>query len=108
MLQRQSSWFGCAQEIARFLRNPRKPVILAMSRPDAKKNITTLVKAFGENPTLRELANLVLIMVRFFNASLHACHHEHLHYCSRRHCRQAMASMTQQAGPSRVRMVVEE
>jgi sucrose-phosphate synthase len=53
-----------AQEIARFLRNPRKPVILAMSRPDAKKNITTLVKAFGENPTLRELANLVLIMVR--------------------------------------------
>ena len=51
------------QEIARFLRNPRKPVILAMSRPDAKKNITTLVKAFGENPTLRELANLVLIMV---------------------------------------------
>lgn len=35
-----------------------------MSRPDAKKNITTLVKAFGENPTLRELANLVLIMVR--------------------------------------------
>ena len=51
------------QEIARFLRNPRKPVILAMSRPDAKKNITTLVKAFGENSTLRELANLVLIMV---------------------------------------------
>ena len=34
-----------------------------MARPDAKKNITTLVKAFGENPTLRELANLVLIMV---------------------------------------------
>ena len=51
------------QEIFRFLKNPRKPAILAMSRPDAKKNITTLVKAFGENPTLRELANLVLIMV---------------------------------------------
>ncbi len=31
------------QEIFRFLRNPHKPVILAMSRPDAKKNITTLV-----------------------------------------------------------------
>ena len=51
------------QEIFRFLKNPRKPAILAMSRPDAKKNITTLVKAFGEDPTLRELANLVLIMV---------------------------------------------
>ncbi|CAG9460146.1 unnamed protein product [Pedinophyceae sp. YPF-701] len=49
-------------DIARFLRNPRKPAILAMSRPDHKKNITTLVRAFGENPVLRELANLVLVM----------------------------------------------
>lgn len=52
------------QEISRFLRHPRKPAILAMSRPDAKKNITTLVKAFGQNPMLRELSNLVLVMVR--------------------------------------------
>jgi hypothetical protein len=35
------------RSIFRFLRHPRKPVILAMSRPDAKKNITTLVKAYG-------------------------------------------------------------
>jgi hypothetical protein len=48
--------------IFKFLRNPRKPVILAMSRPDAKKNITTLVKAFGKNKVLREIANLVLIL----------------------------------------------
>lgn len=48
--------------IFKFLRNPRKPVILAMSRPDAKKNITTLVKAYGKNKALREIANLVLIM----------------------------------------------
>jgi len=33
-----------------------------MSRPDSKKNIATLVKAFGEHSMLRELANLVLIM----------------------------------------------
>lgn len=52
------------QDIARYLRNPLKPAVLAMSRPDAKKNITTLVKAFGEHAMLRELANLVLIMVR--------------------------------------------
>lgn len=51
------------QEISKFLRNPHKPAILAMSRPDPKKNLTTLVKAFGENKTLRGLANLVLIMV---------------------------------------------
>ncbi|KIY93356.1 sucrose-phosphate synthase [Monoraphidium neglectum] len=50
------------QEIFRFLRNPRKPVILAMSRPDAKKNITTLVRAYGENRALRDIANLVLVM----------------------------------------------
>ena len=37
-------------------------MILAMSRPDAKKNITTLVRAYGKNKTLREIANLVLIM----------------------------------------------
>ena len=55
---RPSIW----QDIAKFLRNPLKPAILAMSRPDAKKNITTLVKAFGEHSILRELANLVLIM----------------------------------------------
>jgi hypothetical protein len=59
--------FSCigVQKIFSFgLLNPRKPCILAMSRPDAKKNLTTLVKAFGENRTLRNLANLVLVMVR--------------------------------------------
>ncbi|XP_059431398.1 probable sucrose-phosphate synthase 1 [Corylus avellana] len=49
-------------EIARFFTNPRKPMILALARPDPKKNITTLVKAFGECRSLRELANLTLIM----------------------------------------------
>ncbi|OVA08010.1 Glycosyl transferase [Macleaya cordata] len=37
-------------------------MILALSRPDPKKNITTLLKAFGECRPLRELANLTLIM----------------------------------------------
>ncbi|XP_042513696.1 probable sucrose-phosphate synthase 3 isoform X2 [Macadamia integrifolia] len=49
-------------EVMRFLANPHKPMILALSRPDPKKNITTLLKAFGECPPLRELANLTLIM----------------------------------------------
>lgn len=51
------------QDIARFLRNPLKPAVLAMSRADPKKNITALVQAFAEHPMLRELANLVLVMV---------------------------------------------
>ena len=47
--------------IARFLREPDKPMILALSRADERKNIATLVRAYGEHPSLRELANLVLI-----------------------------------------------
>ncbi|KAK9699926.1 hypothetical protein RND81_08G204600 [Saponaria officinalis] len=49
-------------EIMRFFSNRRKPMILALARPDPKKNLTTLVKAFGECRPLRELANLTLIM----------------------------------------------
>lgn len=49
-------------EIMRFFSNPRKPMILALARPDPKKNLVTLVKAFGECRPLRELANLTLIM----------------------------------------------
>ena len=45
-----------------FLRNPRKPAILAMSRPDPKKNLLGLVTAFASCGTLRQLANLVLVM----------------------------------------------
>lgn len=36
-------------------------MILALARPDPKKNITNLVKAFGECRPLRELANLVCL-----------------------------------------------
>lgn len=46
-------------EVLRFFSNPHKPMILALSRPDPKKNVTTLLKAYGESRHLRELANLV-------------------------------------------------
>ena len=46
-------------QVMRFFTNPHKPTILALSRPDPKKNVTTLLKAFGECRALRELANLV-------------------------------------------------
>ncbi|KAI0507793.1 hypothetical protein KFK09_013921 [Dendrobium nobile] len=49
-------------EIMRFFTNPHKPMILALSRPDPKKNVTSLLKAFGESRPLRELANLTLIL----------------------------------------------
>ncbi len=52
---------GIAGEIARFLREPEKPIILALSRPDARKNISALVRAYGEDRPLQDLANLVIV-----------------------------------------------
>ncbi|WP_353225931.1 HAD-IIB family hydrolase [Salinisphaera hydrothermalis] len=47
--------------LARFLTEPDKPVILAIARPVARKNLLGLVRAYGQSPTLRERANLVIV-----------------------------------------------
>lgn len=49
------------KELDRFLADPGKPMILALSRPDERKNINGLVRAYGEHPSLRDKANLVII-----------------------------------------------
>ena len=46
--------------IARFLQEPRKPMILAVSRLDRRKNIQVLIEAFGKNQQLQEKAHLVV------------------------------------------------
>lgn len=51
----------CGCDIARFLRHPRRPWILALARADERKNLATLVKAYGAHPRLREQANLVIV-----------------------------------------------
>ncbi|MBW4521437.1 MAG: HAD-IIB family hydrolase [Scytolyngbya sp. HA4215-MV1] len=48
--------------LERFLLDPHKPLILALSRPAIRKNVSRLVKAYGEDPELRQLANLVLVL----------------------------------------------
>ncbi len=48
-------------ELQRFLRDTRRPMVLALSRADQRKNLHTLIKAYGENPQLRQRANLVVI-----------------------------------------------
>ncbi len=48
-------------DIARFLRDPGRPMILALSRADPRKNIETLVEAYARTPALQERANLVLV-----------------------------------------------
>ena len=50
-----------AAEIFRFLKEPDKPFILAISRPDPRKNILKLISAYGESPELQRIANLVII-----------------------------------------------
>jgi sucrose-phosphate synthase len=47
-------------ELSRFLSNPGKPMILAICRPDSKKNIQGLVTAFGRHKELQALANLAI------------------------------------------------
>ena len=47
-------------EIGRFLREPDKPLILAISRPDRRKNIDGLVSAYGEDNELKQIANLAV------------------------------------------------
>jgi sucrose-phosphate synthase len=49
------------KEVERFLVNPRKPIVFAMSRADEKKNIETLIHAFGKNSYLKKNANLLII-----------------------------------------------
>ncbi len=51
-----------AEQLEPFLRDPTKPMILAVARPDDRKNFETLVKVYGQSRQLRELANLVLVM----------------------------------------------
>ena len=47
--------------IDRFLEHPEKPIILAISRPDTRKNIHALIKAYGESQALQDEANLVVV-----------------------------------------------
>ncbi len=44
-----------------FLRNPDKPLIMALSRPDKRKNITALIHAYGQSPELQQKANLLIV-----------------------------------------------
>jgi sucrose-phosphate synthase len=48
-------------ELARFLHDPDRPMVFALSRADERKNIATLIRAYGENLRLRERANLVVV-----------------------------------------------
>jgi len=48
------------QELDRFFMHPDKPLILALCRPDKRKNISGMVQAYGEDPALQTMANLAI------------------------------------------------
>lgn len=49
------------ERLKSFLTNPDKPLVMALSRPDERKNIPVLLEAFSHSARLRETANLLLI-----------------------------------------------
>lgn len=51
-----------AKDVKSFLDAPDKPMIVAMARPDERKNLEMLVETYGNSPQLQREANLVLIM----------------------------------------------
>ena len=48
-------------DLACFLRDPAKPMLLAIARPVRKKNLLGLVEAYAADPQLQEAANLVIV-----------------------------------------------
>jgi sucrose-phosphate synthase len=48
-------------DLMRFLRDPGKPMVLAIARADERKNFPTLIRAYAETPGLQERANLILV-----------------------------------------------
>jgi sucrose-phosphate synthase len=48
------------KEMNRFFLRPDKPLILALCRPDKRKNISGLVQAYGEDLELQAMANLAI------------------------------------------------
>ena len=52
---------GYLKKLKPFLTKPDKPLVMALSRPDERKNIPVLLQAFHHSKRLREAANLLLI-----------------------------------------------
>ncbi|MCB1209402.1 MAG: HAD-IIB family hydrolase, partial [Verrucomicrobiales bacterium] len=58
--ERMRAKISARETLANFLSHPEKPFILALCRPDTKKNIHGLLAAYGTDKGLQALANLVI------------------------------------------------
>ena len=48
------------EELNRFFMHPDRPLILSLCRPDKRKNISGLIRAYGEDLELQSMANLAV------------------------------------------------
>jgi sucrose-phosphate synthase len=59
---RDGEEFPFLDQLGRFFDDPGKPLILALSRPDERKNILTLLEVYGESSDLQKMANLLIVV----------------------------------------------
>lgn len=57
---RRQAMYEVRSKLEKFLTHPERPMILTICRPDKKKNIDGLIHAFGTDPELQAMANLVI------------------------------------------------
>jgi sucrose-phosphate synthase len=53
--------YAFARALEHFLRQPEKPFVLLLSRPDKRKNIPAVIESYGTSAELQEVANLVIV-----------------------------------------------
>ncbi|MDI6034812.1 HAD-IIB family hydrolase [Flavobacterium sp. LB2P84] len=59
-MEEEQRKYWVSETISKFLINPHKPFILALSRPDRHKNLHTLIEVYGKDKELQSIANLVI------------------------------------------------
>jgi len=52
---------GLVDGLGQWLDHPERPIVLAIARPVAKKNLAALIRAYAADTRLREQANLVIL-----------------------------------------------
>ena len=52
--------YNMIRELQRFFTNPDKPLIMALCRPEARKNIDVLIEIYGKSKELQAIANLAI------------------------------------------------
>lgn len=57
---KMQAYVSLLDELKRFFKNPDKPLILTLCRPDKRKNISGLIQAYGECNELQAIANLAI------------------------------------------------